>query len=46
MNIYITAKGTYAVERNRYILEVFTTLQQAVAFCRQNGLQPVFTWFN
>jgi hypothetical protein len=46
MNIYITAEGQYAVEKDRYILEVFPSLQQAVAFIRQAGASPVFAWFN
>jgi hypothetical protein len=46
MNVYITAKGQYAVEKNQYVLEVFPSLQQAVAFIRQAGALPVFAWFN
>jgi hypothetical protein len=46
VNVYITARGQYAVEKDRYILEVFPSLRQAVAFIRQAGEAPVFTWFN
>jgi hypothetical protein len=46
MNVYITAKGQYAVEKDRYILDVFPSLRQAVAFIRSAGASPVFAWFN
>ena len=46
MSVYITARGQYAVETEGYIVVCFASLVDANAYIREQGQEPVYTWFN
>ena len=45
MQVFIS-RGQYLVLKNdrTFIGSMFSNLKQAVAYCRNHGKQPIFTW--